>query len=156
MSQEQLSIAINNSPGSLGEIRFRRLASRSNLIFLAIMVIMVAAYFLLSQNQAIHSWLQTVSQDLIILLTGWGLAGAFLVTVVANTSVIFQLPYPLLFTFLASRTEEISYLLILTIVGALGCTLGELISYFVGRGIGKTDFLGDSLGTRIEETNFYL
>jgi membrane protein YqaA with SNARE-associated domain len=151
MSQEQLSIAVNNSAVSLGRIRFRRLASRSNLIFLAIMVIIIVTYLLVSQNRVIHSWLQSVSKDLVILLTGWGLAGAFLVTVVANTSVIFQLPYPLLFTFLASRTEEISYLLILTIVGALGCTMGEMISYFVGRGIGNTGFFGDSLRTRIDD-----
>ena len=150
MSQEQLSIAVNNSAGSLGRIRFRALASRSNLIFLAIMVITIVTYLLISQNRVIHSWLQSVSQDLVILLTGWGLAGAFLVTVVANTSVIFQLPYPLLFTFLASRTEDISYLLILTIVGALGCTMGEMISYFVGRGIGNTGFFGVSLRTRID------
>jgi membrane protein YqaA with SNARE-associated domain len=149
MSQKQLSIGINNSAGNLGRMRFSGYASRSNLIFLAIMVIIIVTYLLLSHNQAIHSRLQSISQDLIILLTGWGLAGAFLVTVVANTSVIFQLPYPLLFTFLASRTEEVAYLLILTIVGALGCTLGEMISYFVGRGIGNAGFFGDSLRTRI-------
>jgi membrane protein YqaA with SNARE-associated domain len=149
MNQKLLSIGVNNSAGSLGRIRFRGLASRSNLIFLAIMVIIIVTYLLLSHNQAIHSRLQSISQDLVILLTGWGLAGAFLVTVVANTSVIFQLPYPLLFTLLASRTEEVSYLLILIIVGALGCTLGEMISYFVGRRIGNAGFFGDSLRTRI-------
>jgi membrane protein YqaA with SNARE-associated domain len=149
MSQKQLSIGVNNYAGNLGRIRFRGLASRSNLIFFAIMVIIIVTYLLLSHNHVIHSWLQSISQDLVILLTGWGLAGAFLVTVVANTTVILQFPYPLLFTVLASRTEEVSYLVILTIVGAIGCTLGEMISYFVGRGIGNAGFFGNSIRTSI-------
>ena len=149
MKQKRISVVENNRAGNFGKHRVAGLATRSNIFFLTILLVIISVYLLLSHNQAIYARLESVSTDLIIWLTGWGIVGAFLVTLVANTSVMVQIPYPLLFTFLAGQAEEVSYLVIITVVGALGGTLGEMISYFIGQSISKSGFFGDRLKASI-------
>jgi len=97
----------------------------------------IAITLLLMRLDTVHLAIDSFSERLINLLQRHGLLGAFLNSFIANASLIVHVPYPPIFMFLASQNNSISYLFALTIIGAVGSTLGELISYLVGRGVGK-------------------
>jgi membrane protein YqaA with SNARE-associated domain len=54
----------------------------------------------------------------------------FLVTLIANATVIIPVPYPALIASVAAQSDNLAAVIV---AGALGSTLGESVAFFVGR-----------------------
>ncbi len=64
------------------------------------------------------------------LVAAYGYAGAFAVCVLGNVSIIIPVPFALILYAFGSVLDP----LILGIVGGVGCTIGEMSAYYLGRG----------------------
>jgi len=70
--------------------------------------------------------------DLSTLIYAYGYIGVFIVSLLGSATVIFPIPYLIVIYYIgASRTLNP---LIVSILGGLGATIGELVLYFVGLG----------------------
>ena len=66
----------------------------------------------------------------------------FLITAIANATVIIPVPYPALIASIAARSDNLALVIL---AGALGSALGESVAFFVGR----------SGRGAVEDTRFY-
>jgi membrane protein YqaA with SNARE-associated domain len=66
--------------------------------------------------------------DIAIFLFNWKYLGAFLLNLIASSSVLFPVPFYLAYLYLAAVLSPIP----LAIFSALGSTIGEFVSYIVG------------------------
>jgi membrane protein YqaA with SNARE-associated domain len=101
-------------------------------------LLMAAATFIYTQVNtvpAVHETLLHWNQQLLSFLTTYGLLGAFLNSFISNASLAIPIPYSPLFIFLAGQAKSTTFLLALIAVGAIGSTLGEIVSFYVGRGV---------------------
>src|SRR5262249_28835850 len=90
--------------------------------------------FLLLSTDSARAWLA--------FLGNYAALGVFLVTLIANATVIIPVPYPAVIASVAARSDNLA---LVVAAGALGSTLGESVAFFVGR----------SGRGAIEDTRFY-
>ncbi len=94
---------------------------------------MLALYWLLLRPAA-QEWLANLGH--------YTYLGAFLITLVANATVVVPVPYASVLAAIAARSDNLALLIF---AGALGSVLGESVAFFVGRS-------GSGV---VEETRFY-
>jgi membrane protein YqaA with SNARE-associated domain len=111
----------------------RRRTLRPALIGLVALLFNVALFLWLSTDTA-RAWLATFGS--------YTYLGVFLITAIANATVIIPVPYPALIASVAARSDNLALVIL---AGALGSALGESVGFFVGR----------SGRGAIEETHFY-
>src|SRR5262245_57128357 len=116
-----------NGPAAAKVPRFRQWV-RPVVIGLIAIALNVAAYFL-------------IPQDFVRRLGSFGYLGVFIVTAVANATVVVPVPYYGLIARLAHERNLVGVVL----AGALGSAIGESVEFFVGR---------SGRGV-VEETRFY-
>lgn len=92
-------------------------------------------YSQLNDFPAVQETLRDWSEQLVRFLTNYGLLGAFLNSFISNASLGMPIPYTPFFLFLASQAQSTAFLITLIVVSAVGCTLGEIVSFYVGRGV---------------------
>lgn len=113
----------------------KKFLNKENIVLFFILIFVIIIYFLITKIPSINSSLVNFNRNLIGIMVGYGLIGAFLICLIANASLIFQIPYAPALILLGSQATSIDYLIILSIVAGIGCTLGEIVSYYFGRGI---------------------
>jgi membrane protein YqaA with SNARE-associated domain len=111
----------------------RRRMLRAALIGLVALLLNVGLFLLLSTDTA-RGWLA--------FLGNYAVLGVFLVTLIANATVIIPVPYPAVIASVAARSDNLALVIA---AGALGSTLGESVAFFVGR----------SGRGAVEDTRFY-
>jgi membrane protein YqaA with SNARE-associated domain len=99
----------------------RRQALRAALIGLVVLLVNVALYWLL-RRPAAQGWLANLGH--------YAYLGAFLITLIANATVIVPVPYPAVLAAIAAQSDNLGLLIF---AGALGSVLGESVAFFVGR-----------------------
>lgn len=112
----------------------QKIWTKENLILASIFLIIVLLYVLINRIPSVHDALSNFNQLLIETLVAYGILGSFVIGVVANASLLVQIPYYPAIILLGSQAPNIGYLLLLTLVSGIGMMLGEIISYFIGRG----------------------
>ena len=120
-----------------------RIAKHLPLIIL--LTLISAAYLSIARIPAVRDGLVDFNERLIAVIVTYGLVGAFLNSVLANATLIIQIPYTPTFIFLASQTDSTSYLVALVVIGAISSTIGEVISYSIGHSVGTTIVKADRL-----------
>ena len=103
-------------PTTMTRAERRRRLIQPILIGLLAVGLNIAAYYLIPPNFARR-------------LGGFGYLGVFVVTFVANATVVVPVPY---FGLVARLAQELS-LVGVVLAGALGSVLGESVAFFVGR-----------------------
>jgi membrane protein YqaA with SNARE-associated domain len=73
---------------------------------------------------------------------GYAYFGVFLITLIANATVIIPVPYPAVIARVATQSDNLALVII---AGALGSAIGESVAFFVGR----------SGRGAVEDTRFY-
>jgi membrane protein YqaA with SNARE-associated domain len=111
----------------------RRRMLRAGLVGLVALGLNVGL-FLLLRTEAGRAWL--------VLLGNYAAFGVFLVTLIANATVIIPVPYPAVIASVAAHSDNLALVIA---AGALGSTLGESVAFFVGR----------SGRAVVEDTRFY-
>ncbi|HEY3231913.1 MAG TPA: VTT domain-containing protein [Roseiflexaceae bacterium] len=99
----------------------RRRTLRPALIGLVALLFNVALFLWLSTDTA-RAWLATFGS--------YTYLGVFLITAIANATVIIPVPYPALIASVAARSDNLALVIL---AGALGSALGESVAFFVGR-----------------------
>src|SRR4051812_23047321 len=56
--------------------------------------------------------------------------GVFLITLIANATVIIPVPYPAVIARVAAQSDDLALVIV---AGALGSVIGESVAFFVGR-----------------------
>lgn len=95
----------------------------------------VLAYTQMDSFPAVQEELQAWGEQLTNFLHNYGLLGAFLNSFISNASLGMPIPYTPLFLLLASQAQSNVFLITLIVISAIGCTLGEVVSYYIGRGV---------------------
>jgi membrane protein YqaA with SNARE-associated domain len=103
------------------------------LFGLAALLLNVGLFLLLSTDTA-RAWLA--------FLGNYAVLGVFLITLIANATVIVPVPYPAVIAGVAAGSDN---LVLVILAGALGSVLGESVAFFVGR----------SGRGAVEDTRFY-
>jgi membrane protein YqaA with SNARE-associated domain len=106
----------NAPPATSTSIERRRRMIQPILIGLLAVALNIAAYYL-------------IPHDLARRLGALGYLGVFLVTFVANATVVVPVPY---FGLVARLAQQLDFAGVV-LAGALGSALGESVAYFVGR-----------------------
>jgi membrane protein YqaA with SNARE-associated domain len=110
-------------------------------IFSGLLIGMAALiYSQLNDFPAVQETLRHWSGQLISFLTSYGLLGAFLNSFISNASLGMPIPYTPFFIFLVSQAKSTMFLITLIIISAIGCTLGEIVSFYIGRGVSTAFF----------------
>ena len=112
-----LTIGLSDTLSSLAD-RFRRTPLRWRLTVLLLVVAVVSAIFLIPEPEFSRDYFERV-----------GYPGVFLVTLIANASII--LPTPGFLAIIAAGA--VLNPLLVAVIGAAGMTMGELSGYLVGR-----------------------
>jgi len=94
---------------------------RAALIGLAALLLNVGLFLLLGTRVA-RGWIAALGH--------YTYLGVFLVTLIANATVIIPVPYPALVASVAAQSDNLAAVIV---AGALGSTLGESVAFFVGR-----------------------
>jgi membrane protein YqaA with SNARE-associated domain len=108
-------------PPRISALARRRQLLRAALIGLVALLINVGLYLLLETPAARH-WLATLGH--------YAYLGVFLITLIANATVIVPVPYPAVIASVAAHSDNLAAVII---AGALGSVLGESVAFFVGR-----------------------
>jgi membrane protein YqaA with SNARE-associated domain len=123
----------DTTPPIASSITARRRALRPALIGLVALLFNVALFLWLSTDAA-RAWVATFGS--------YTYLGVFLITAIANATVIIPVPYPALIASVAARSDNLALVIL---AGALGSALGESVAFFVGR----------SGRGAVEDTRFY-
>jgi membrane protein YqaA with SNARE-associated domain len=109
-------------------------------------------YSRMSALPAVQETLLDWSKQLVNFLTHYGLLGAFLNSFISNASLGMPIPYTPFFIFLVSQAKNSAFLVTLIAVSAIGCTMGEIVSFYVGRGVSTALFKENRTAAFIKET----
>ena len=113
---------INDTPPPIASsITARRRALRPALIGLVALLFNIALFLWLSTDTA-RAWVAAFGS--------YTYLGVFLITAIANATVIIPVPYPALIASVAARSDNLALVIL---AGALGSTLGESVAFFIGR-----------------------
>src|SRR4051812_29049106 len=94
-------------------------------------------------NIGLFLWLGTsAARDWVATLGGYTYLGVFLITAIANATVIIPVPYLAIIASIAAHSDNLGLVIL---AGALGSALGESVAFFVGR---------SGRGV-VEDTHFY-
>jgi hypothetical protein len=108
----------------------RRGRVRIALKYVAIGVALSGVLVWLERTGTLGSWAEALDPA-IDALAGMGVAGAFVLGLLGNSSVLLQVPYVVPILSAALAGAGLPYLLALGAAAGLGATLGELVSYAV-------------------------
>jgi uncharacterized membrane protein YdjX (TVP38/TMEM64 family) len=97
-------------------------------------------YSRLNALPAVQETLLNWNEQLTSFLINYGLLGAFLNSFISNASLGMPIPYTPFFIFLVSQAKSTAFLITLIAVSAIGCTMGEVVSFYVGRGVSTALF----------------
>lgn len=113
-------------------------------------LILVSAFVfydvLVVASNSVFSWFT-------VLALQWGYLGAGLIALAGNFTILLPVPY-IVGIFTLGTIPELNPIIIGVIAG-LFATLGELVSYFVGQGIGTLDYIEENK-ERLEVVNSFL
>ncbi|MBW2992164.1 VTT domain-containing protein [Candidatus Woesearchaeota archaeon] len=109
--------------------------NKENISFFIVLVIVTILYYLINDIPSIHSALVNFNKALVDNLIKYGIPGSFILSIIGNSSLIVQIPYFFAIILLGSQAPGYLYLVVLAVVSAVGMTIGEIISYFIGKGI---------------------
>ncbi|MBI2548884.1 VTT domain-containing protein [Candidatus Woesearchaeota archaeon] len=112
----------------------KKVWTKETIILASIFLVIVLVYLLINRIPSVHEALNNFNQLLVEKLVAYGILGSFIISIVANASLILQIPYYPAIIFLGSQAPNFGYLLLLTLVSGVGMMLGEIISYLIGRG----------------------
>lgn len=114
--------------------------NRQTVVSCLLMGMAALIYTQIDSLPAVHETLQHWNEQLVSWLTNYGLLGAFISSFISNASLGIPIPYSPLFMFLATQAKSPAFLIALTIVGATGSAIGEVVSFYVGRGVSQAVF----------------
>ncbi len=115
---------------------------KKNYLSVLFFIIFTLLFIEINKVSEINEILTGLNKFLIETSIDLGIFGAFIITVIGNSTLFFPLPYMIPIIFLATEHSSIIYIIILTIVSAIGMVLGETLSYYLGVLTGKL-VLGD-------------
>jgi hypothetical protein len=93
---------------------------------------------MLDRTQA-FSGLDTIINDLFVLMTSLGFVGIFIVAVIGNATLLAHIPYTVPLLSLALRGASLDRMLLMGIASGLGAAVGEFVSYGI-----TLKFLGEN------------
>lgn len=108
--------------------------TRSHLILFALLLLVTLIYFLVTRIPIINESLVAFNGSLIRTMMKYGLLGSFFISIIGNSSLVLQVPYYPVIIIMGSQAPNLFYLTILSIVSGVGMMIGEVVSYYIGRG----------------------
>lgn len=114
----------------------KKLINLENMVLVVILIGVTFLYLQLNRIPQIHTFLINFNQSLIDYSTKLGIVGAFVICLVSNATLLVPIPYNVAIIYLGSQATSYAYLVALTIASTIGMVLGEVVSYYWGRGVG--------------------
>lgn len=109
---------------------------RIEIKYIIIAIIVMTAFVALAQTES-YGAIETGIEDFVDSMTELGLVGVFLVALIANASLLIQVPYTLPMLSVALYSHTLLDLLILGIATGMGAGIGEIISYGIAYNIAQ-------------------
>lgn len=107
-------------------------STKHNILILIVLILVTLIFVYLNSSDGIKQTMLEFNQDLINISMKLGIPGALMIAIIGNSTLFFPMPYMIPIILLGSAAPSIPYLVILTLVSALGMTIGEVISYYFG------------------------
>lgn len=119
----------------IGKFRIRNL----EIFTFCILVLIYVLAIIIKPDTLIYDWVATLSGSIRDIATGTtnSILAAFLISLGGNSSVLIVVPYALVI-YLLSVQNPASWVWI-TLASGVGAALGEIVSYYVGRLISKSN-----------------
>jgi membrane protein YqaA with SNARE-associated domain len=107
---------------------------RVEIKFLLLSIFLLGSLFILAQND-VFGGLEDDVNHFMDNMSELGVVGVFIVALIANSSLLIQVPYTLPMLSVAVYTDDLPGLVILGIATGMGAGIGEIVSYAIASNI---------------------